>query len=141
MKRIVFVLCTLVACLGANLIYSGPECAVFKNAKNQSGRASIQGTEENSPIQGEVLFWETEEGLKIHAHVEGLTPGRHGFHIHEFGDVRNGGKNAGGHYNPEETKHAYVPRDGIENAHAGDLGNIEIDENGEGVFNVIVSGL
>ena len=32
--------------------------------------------------------------------VEGLTPGLHGFHIHEKADFSEGCKSAGPHYNP-----------------------------------------
>ena len=37
--------------------------------------------------------------------VFGLTPGLHGFHVHQFGDISNRCKGAGGHYNPLEQNH------------------------------------
>ena len=37
--------------------------------------------------------------------VLGLTPGLHGFHIHEIGDLSDDCKAAGGHYNPMEMNH------------------------------------
>jgi len=57
--------------------------------------------------------------------VKGLTPGLHGFHIHEFGDLSDGCASAGGHYNPEGVKHG-----GLEHGHVGDLGNINADDQG-----------
>ncbi len=78
--------------------------------------------------RGTVTFTATAEGVQVTAHVEGLTPGQHGFHIHEFGDCSSGdGKSAGGHFNPEGAEHAGpdAPK-----RHVGDLGNITADENG-----------
>ncbi|KAI8991066.1 superoxide dismutase [Mycotypha africana] len=60
--------------------------------------------------------------------VEGLTPGKHGVHIHEAGDISEGWKSTGDHYNPTNEKHG----DGVHTGHIGDLGNIEVDENGWG---------
>ena len=57
--------------------------------------------------------------------VKGLTPGLHGFHIHEFGDLSDGCASAGGHYNPEGVEHG-----GLEHGHVGDLGNIKADDQG-----------
>ena len=57
--------------------------------------------------------------------ITGLTPGKHGFHIHEFGDMSDGCKSMGGHYNPDSVDHGEA-----DNGHVGDLGNIEADENG-----------
>lgn len=59
--------------------------------------------------------------------IEGITPGLHGFHIHEKGDLSGGCKSAGGHYNPFGMTHGSRES---EERHVGDLGNIEADENG-----------
>lgn len=60
--------------------------------------------------------------------VQGLSPGEHGMHIHEWGDCRAAdGSSAGAHFNPKGTKHGGVH--GGER-HAGDLGNITADANG-----------
>lgn len=52
-------------------------------------------------IEGVITFEQNEgEACKISARVTGLTPGLHGFHIHELGDLSNGCVSAKGHYNP-----------------------------------------
>lgn len=53
-------------------------------------------------------------------------------HIHEFGDCSSpDGKSAGGHWNPDGQDHGKWG-EGVH--HLGDLGNIEIDENGRGML-------
>jgi len=73
--------------------------------------------------------------------LEHVPPGKHGFHIHENGDCGDGGKAAGGHYNPNGVSHGLLLRDGFQKAHAGDLGNVEIDANGRGKLEAVLPGL
>ena len=37
-------------------------------------------------VSGTVTFTEVADGVQVHADIAGLTPGNHGFHVHEFGD-------------------------------------------------------
>jgi len=93
--------------------------------------AALNPTKGNT-VHGLVKFDQVEGGVRIVADVDGLTPGKHGFHIHEFGDCSAlDGASAGGHYNPFKKKHA-----GPDNAerHVGDLGNIVADQNGHGHY-------
>lgn len=69
--------------------------------------------------------------VQVHGNVTGLNPGRHGFHVHKFGDLTEGCKSAAAHYNPANTDHG-APADDIR--HVGDLGNIEADVNGIALF-------
>ncbi|KAM7539161.1 hypothetical protein Aperf_G00000048249 [Anoplocephala perfoliata] len=84
-------------------------------------------------VKGTVHFEEVGESVKIHAEFEGLKPGKHGFHVHEFGDQTNGCTSAGAHFNPHEKKHG-----GPDSAerHVGDLGNVEADASGKAVFDI-----
>ncbi|KAI8146761.1 superoxide dismutase [Fennellomyces sp. T-0311] len=68
-----------------------------------------------------------EETCLIDLTVEGLTPGKHGVHIHELGDISRGWLSTGDHFNPTGTDHG-----GPDDGHVGDLGNVDVDENGWG---------
>jgi len=81
---------------------------------------------------GVVVFTSVGEGrIKVVADIEGLSPnGKHGFHIHQFGDCRApNGKSAGGHYDPEHTSHHGRPSDDVR--HTGDMGNLLANATGE----------
>lgn len=97
------------------------------------GVASLTPTADQK-TRGVIVFAAEGEGVRIRGRVRGLTPGKHGFHIHEFGDLRSpDGTSAGGHYNPDNKKHG-AP--GSDEHHVGDLGNIEADENGVAQVNI-----
>lgn len=89
--------------------------------------APLQPTKD-SKVSGTVTFTKAEGGIKVAAHLSGLAPGMHGFHIHEFGDCSApDGTSAGGHFNPSAQPHA-APSEA--HRHAGDLGNVEAKADG-----------
>lgn len=83
---------------------------------------------EGNTVKGTVIFRQTNEGVRIITDLTGLTPGKHGFHVHEFGDCSApDGTSAGGHFNPGSQRHgALMDRE----RHAGDMGNIIADADG-----------
>ncbi|ALO15041.1 Superoxide dismutase [Cu-Zn] precursor [Salinivirga cyanobacteriivorans] len=83
---------------------------------------------EGNDVNGTIAFEKTTDGVKVTADVAGLTPGKHGFHVHQYGDCSGpAGKTAGGHFNPEGKKHG-APDD--MERHVGDLGNLVADSSG-----------
>lgn len=92
-----------------------------------SALAVLEPTE-GSNVSGVVYFKTMEGGIEVTADIKGLKPGKHGFHIHQFGDLRaDDGTSAGGHFNPMDMKHG-APGDSVR--HVGDLGNIEVSNDG-----------
>ncbi|HCD53275.1 MAG TPA: superoxide dismutase family protein [Balneolaceae bacterium] len=82
----------------------------------------------DSGVMGTVHFTAAENGVNVKAEISGLEPGKHGFHVHQYGDcTAPDGKSAGGHYNPADHEHS-GPEEMMR--HMGDMGNITADENG-----------
>ena len=94
---------------------------------------------EGSGASGTVTFTRTEVGVRIQADISGLTPGYHGFHVHQWGDASApDGKSAGGHFNPHGTDHA-LPEAAVR--HVGDLGNLHAGADGRAVYDRVDTGL
>jgi Cu-Zn family superoxide dismutase len=82
-------------------------------------------------VNGVLYFTQKGKTVEITGEVTGLKPGKHGFHVHEFGDLTSkDGMATGGHFNPEGTKHGGHHAD---ERHVGDLGNIVADKDGTAV--------
>jgi Cu-Zn family superoxide dismutase len=92
-----------------------------------------------SQVHGEAKFTQVGNRVRVTAEIAGLSPGAHGFHIHEKGDCSAAdGMSTGGHFNPQAKKH------GAPNAparHAGDLGNLNADEYGKATLALMVDGI
>lgn len=79
------------------------------------------------PPYGFVKFSQVSENLcKVRCHLDDLSPGLHGMHVHEFGDLTGGCDTTCHHYNPERKSHGGPM--GC-NRHRGDLGNIHVHDN------------
>lgn len=72
-------------------------------------------------IYGKVLFKSKNKKCIINYEFQNLTDGKHGFHIHKYGDLSDGCDSACAHFNPDGNVHG-GPHSKIR--HAGDLGNV-----------------
>lgn len=83
----------------------------------------------DSKVAGSVVFTKSGDGLRVEGEISGLSPGKHGFHVHQFGDLSSpDGKAAGDHFNPGGHKHGGPETD---ERHAGDFGNLEAGADGK----------
>lgn len=98
---------------------------------NNSIKAIAVFNNTSSNITGHVTFTENRVTKKvdIEVNIKGLTPGVHGFHIHEAGNLLDGCKSCCAHFNPDKTLHG-GPNDPPSRRHVGDLGNITANSQG-----------
>lgn len=95
--------------------------------------ATLQPTEGNN-VNGMVAIIQPDasDTVRITGKIVHLTPGAHGFHIHENGDCTTpDASSAGEHFNPDGMSH------GDRSAsvrHVGDMGNIVADAEGTATF-------
>jgi Cu-Zn family superoxide dismutase len=81
-------------------------------------------------VKGTVRFTETldQTAVKIEVELSGLKKNaKHGFHVHEAGDLTDHCESLCAHFNPYGKKHG-APGD--KERHVGDLGNLSTDEYG-----------
>lgn len=98
-----------------------------------SATAVLEATKGNT-ASGTVTFVQQGDKVVVTGHVSGLTPGNHGFHIHEKGDCTSGdGLSAGGHFNPLAQPHAHSA---IAARHAGDMPMLVADASGNATLTV-----
>jgi Cu-Zn family superoxide dismutase len=91
----------------------------------------IHGLGKNK-VHGVITFTQHGDEVEISGKITGLSEGKHGFHVHEFGDCSSpDGLSAGGHFDMAKHDHGGPDSD---NRHIGDLGNIEADGNGLAVI-------
>ncbi|KAM5137853.1 copper chaperone for superoxide dismutase isoform 2-T2 [Mantella aurantiaca] len=118
-----------------NLIESSGRRAVLKgmgSIKSQNLGAAVAMMSGEESVQGVVRFLQVSEDIcVIDGSLDGLSPGVHGLHIHEFGDNSAGCESCGGHYNPCGKNHGGP---GETESHVGDLGNILASDDGRAAF-------
>jgi superoxide dismutase, Cu-Zn family len=77
---------------------------------------------------GTVTFARDGDRVRVVARITGLTPGMHGFHIHEKGDCTAAdAMSAGGHFNPTNKPHG---NPAAADHHGGDMPMLEADAAG-----------
>ena len=117
----------LAGCLGG-MASGGAERAEARLAPTQDNR-----------VVGVVTFTQTGNKVRVIAEVSGLTPGPHGFHIHDKGDCSApDGTSAGGHFNPGGKPHGNPEQ---AEHHAGDMPQLIANAAGVATMTAYLDGL
>jgi Cu-Zn family superoxide dismutase len=89
---------------------------------------------------GTAELTDTPNGVLIRLDLTGVPAGDQAFHVHKTGKCEPPDfKSAGGHFNPDGTKHGLLNTEG---PHAGDMPNLHVPEGGKlsvEVLNTLVS--
>jgi superoxide dismutase, Cu-Zn family len=137
MKKAIGVGC-LVCVLAIAYGLSGCSKSTEQGAAGTKAIAVLYPTQ-GSKVQGVVSFSKERDGMHVEASIQGLSPGLHGFHLHEFGDCTSPDANsAGGHFNPTNMPHGSPT---AEKHHAGDFGNVQADAGGNVKFKLVAPTL
>ncbi len=112
-------------------IYAAALATLLSACANMSpgpAAEAILNPTSGNKVSGSVKFTQKDDAVWLNAKVSGLTPGAHGFHIHDKGDCSApDGTSAGGHFNPTAKPHGH-PDHG--DHHAGDMPALEADAAG-----------
>ena len=111
------------------------ECSCSKVKSMTEGETTVIAQcdlQHSDKVKGSILLMQAPgTPTLIKGTITGLEPGLHGFHIHEFGEMSDGCKSMGAHYNPDNVNHGDLTE-----GHVGDLGNIQADDNGKADFSI-----
>jgi Cu-Zn family superoxide dismutase len=115
-------------------------CGSLALAQTQSGmtaRAEIKGDK----ITGTADFVERAQGtgtvVEITLRASGLTPGKHGVHLHAVGKCEAPFTSAGGHFDPGPASN--TDPDANHPFHMGDIPNLEVGADGKGEMKVVTT--
>jgi Cu-Zn family superoxide dismutase len=123
MKSSLFLVCAVFGALTLGAAFTPARADEPKKA------IAILHSASGSQVMGTVTFTQMGDTVQVIADVTGLTPGKHGFHIHEFGDCSAAdASSAGSHFNPMKKPHGAPD---APERHAGDMGNLEADSTGK----------
>jgi superoxide dismutase, Cu-Zn family len=64
-----------------------PAAAGKDHSQKISHAVAVLVPTQSSKVSGVVFFEQHGKGVRVRGHVSGLQPGKHGFHIHEYGDL------------------------------------------------------
>ena len=113
-------------------------CLAAATAQAQTATATLAPTAGNTTA-GTVSFTQKGDKVTVSAKVSGLTPGGHGFHVHEKGDCSApDGNSAGGHFNPTGKPHGDLS---APDHHAGDMPMLQADASGNAALTTDLAGL
>jgi Cu-Zn family superoxide dismutase len=116
--------------VGAGLVAAAP------SPGKESATATLAGPK--GEAIGEAVLTQTPHGVLVTATLHDLTPGPHGFHIHEHGECTAPFTSAGGHFNPSHLHHGYENDHG---PHAGDLPNVIVPDSGSAKVEFMAYGV
>lgn len=113
--------------------------------QNAFAHGELSATAELAPKSGSKvsgtlkLIQVSVDKVLVTGMVEGLSPGKHGFHIHVNNNCDSpDAMSAGGHFNPTGNHHgSSTDRE----HHLGDLGNIEANDRGQAKVNIEIHGV
>jgi Cu-Zn family superoxide dismutase len=133
MQSRLFVVAAMTALSGAVMLAQ----AQSRAGQTTTATAEITG----KGISGTATLTERTQGtgtmVEIVLSVKGLTPGKHGVHLHAVGKCEPDFTAAGGHFDPGPASN--TDPDANHPYHMGDIPNLEVGANGSGQMKVMTT--
>jgi Cu-Zn family superoxide dismutase len=112
--------------LAAFVVVAATGCTTISPA--QPGALATLAPTQGNTANGTVRFSKLDDKVVVEVNLKDLTPGLHGFHVHDKGDCSApDGSSAGGHFNPTGAQHG-SPTSAAH--HLGDLPMLVADDKG-----------
>ena len=107
----------------------------YKYKKMKKAGVAVVSAVNESKVKGWVSVHKIKrKEVLVKAKITGLKPNKkYGFHIHQYGDCRDNGKNAGKHLGSHKEGSKHSSPDSKEK-HMGDLGNLIAGKDGIAVY-------
>ena len=121
----------------AAAVAAGGSITIAQTRGGMSATADIKGDK----ITGTAEFVERVQGtgtiVEITLRASGLTPGKHGVHLHAVGKCEAPFTSAGGHFDPGPASN--TDPDANHPFHMGDIPNLEVGADGKGEMKVMTT--
>lgn len=118
-RKLLTTIVGLIALFGINLAYASASIVIPMYLVDENGQGKSIGT-----IKAEDSLC----GVLLTPDLHGLSPGTHGFHIHEKPSCADKGMAAGGHLDPNKTGEHNGPY--VKHGHLGDLPVLIVNQDG-----------
>ncbi len=108
----------------------------------KQAEAAITGTYPDTAVNGTAKFVTNEDGtvtLNLSISIPARANKSVAVHVHEHGDCGDHGNASHGHWNPTGDPHGKWGSD--KGFHLGDIGNVELDTQGNGTLEIKETGL
>ena len=122
-------------CVLASLILFPAYALPQQDRPPARAEVKIQPIASNS-VNGILVLEQAGQSVAVKGTLNGLTPGKHGLHIHEGRSCSS----RGGHFSPINAPHG-APDTGEDKHHLGDLGNVVAEQDGTANYSGVAKNI